>query len=103
MHNAISASASRTALVISNCVHRISLIRRLLPLSKLITRDIAASHRWLKNAGIWLRGWIVAASSVDWEHHSDSMQACGNTGILAALDTAVGTEFRLTMVIGEML
>jgi hypothetical protein len=38
------------ALTASRHFHRVSFSRRLLPLSKVITRDIVASLCWLKNA-----------------------------------------------------
>jgi hypothetical protein len=42
-------------LMTSRSFHRIFFIRRLLPLSKVITRDIVASICWLKDAGIKAR------------------------------------------------
>jgi hypothetical protein len=41
---------SKTTLTISRIFHRICLMRLLLPLSKVITRDIMASIEWLEDA-----------------------------------------------------
>jgi len=41
----------KTALITSPSFHRICFIRRLLPLSKVITRDIMTSIGWLEDAG----------------------------------------------------
>jgi hypothetical protein len=51
-------SERKTALMTSRSFHRICFNRRLLPLSKVITRDIMTSMGWLEDAGTSLWGMV---------------------------------------------
>jgi hypothetical protein len=85
----------------SRSFHRICFIRRLLPLSKVITRDIMASIGWLKDART--RSWgMVAASSAQWWDLSIRGQPVGIRRSLVIQRRRREGEIRLKKGIGKM-